>query len=315
MKKKFIWITLSLVLLWSGVQYWPVAVHIRGLTPEEDFSIKMPRRDKKRLEYFFRDVCFLNAWAYTLMGSKPMSIHQYRKPWDAVRYLITHPELKEILQECFWPPGFRKICYLLNPEQLKIKLGWEALNKYARYFPNSRFVLYTYCYEEHEIVVLTLIDKIKLIKVVKDHLGDFQSALKNQSIEPEDLTDNAQLYTFLKTLNQDGMGEAFSGTLLGFGRDNAWLYHKYRETNLAEWPMVSMWADEQDAQLEQINAKILSFKPWDISDLFYPPFACDPLSEETKQLKQIYKNEKEKIIEYYKGKDVVEATLSLLNQK
>jgi hypothetical protein len=40
-------------------------------------------------------------------------------------------------------------------------------------------------------------------------------------------------------------------------------------------------------------------------------FTCDPESEETKQLKSTYRKEREKIIQYFDGKDLVEAALSL----
>jgi len=290
------------------VQYWPVTVHISGSAPEKDLSIRMPFKDKKRLDYFFREVCFLQTWAYTLLGSKPMSTHQYRKPWAAVRSLTHHPHLKDILLGCFWPPRFQEIRYLFTPEQLKIKLGWNTLNKYIHNFPNSRFVLHTYCFEDTEVVVFALIDKIKFIKMIKHHREDFQGALQIQAIEPDALLDNENLYQFIKNLTHEGL----IGTVLGFGRDNAWLFHKYHhKMDSKDNPMVSMWLDEEGVNLEQLNKKTLSFEPWGLSDLFYPRCACDPQLEETKQLKRTYQEEREKIIHYYEGKDVVEATLSL----
>lgn len=311
MKKIFCWLLGALIFVWGGVQYWPVTVYISGSVPEEDITIRMPLKDKNRLDYFFRDVCFLNAWAYTLMGSKPMSIHQYTKPWAAARYLITHPEIKDILLECFWPPNFHEICYFLNPEQLRIKLGWDTLNKYIKKIPSSRFALCTYCSKGKETVCLALIDKIKLVKTVERHLEDFQVVMQGQEIHLEDLLDDKKLYRFIKNLSHDGL----IGTVLGFGRQNAWLFHKYHGMDPQVRPMVSMWFEEQDEQLQQLNQKIISFQPWDLNDLFYPPFACDPQSEETKQLKQTYHEEREKIVKYYEGKDVVEASLSLFNRR
>lgn len=300
----------AIFLAWAAFQYWPVTVHINGDTPEESFSIQMPLKDKRRLEYFFRDVCFLNAWAYTLIGSKPMSIHQYRKPWAAVQYFIYHPELKDILLHCFWPPKFREICFFLSPQQLRIKLGWEALNKYIPYFSNSRFALYTYPSKDYEMVCLAIIDKKKFIKIIERYPEDFQTILQEQAVEPGELLDDTNLYPFVERLNHDGL----IGTVLGFGRENAWLFKKYRELNIEEWPLASPWVEFDDAHLEALNERDRSFSPWDISDLFYPPFACDPDSEETKQLQRTYREEMEKIVKYYEGKDVVEATLSLFTQ-
>jgi hypothetical protein len=309
MKKMLLGFFIPLILFWRAVQYWPVTIHIRGSIPEEDFSIQMPLKDKKRLEFFFREVCFLGVWSYTLIGTKPKSIDQYTKPWAAFWKLAKHPDLKDWLLDCFWPPNFRKIFYLFNPEQLKIKLGWETLNEYFHYFPNSRFALNTYENCDSDIVVISVTNKIQYVKVIKKHCEDFQEILQKLAIQPEDLYENEKLRAFSKSLNHDGL----IGTVLGYGRENAWLYHKYCETDLRQRPMTSPWPEEQLVNLEVMNQKILSFQPWDLSILFYPRFACDPQSEETKQLKQTYQEEREKILKYYEGKDIVEATLNLFN--
>lgn len=312
-KKLIFWIPIFFLLAWMGAQYRPVTIHIRGSTPEKDFSIRMPLKDKKRLEYFFRDVCFLHEWAYTLMGSKPVSVHQYTKPWAAFQYAIKNLNVKNTLVQCFWPPDIYKISYHLNPEQLKGQLGAATLNKYMHYFPDSKFVLYTGCHE-NTLMTLMLVDKIKVIKTVKQHLEDFQPTLKKHGLEPEDLIDKDKLYAFLKYDPDDRNPDLFGGTLFGYGRDNAWLFSKYREMNSEEWPLTTPWPEEEFVNLEHLNQRTLSFQPWDLSDLFYPRFACDPLSEETRRLKQTYREEREKIIEYYQDKDVVEASLNLLNQ-
>ena len=312
MKKKIFWIATASILIWVAIgQYWPVTVHIRGTIPEEDFSIRMPSKDKKRLEFFFREVLFLNTWAYTLMGSKPISSEQYIKPWAVFLKSIKHPDFIDIMIECFIPPNFKKTRSYFTPEQLRMKLGWKTLNKYVSRFPNSRFFLYTSFSKDNETVLLAIIDKIKLIRTVKLYLNDFQAVLKSQAITPEDLIDNIKLRQFMKGLTHVG----FEGTLLGFGRDNAWLYDKCRDENPAEWPMTSAWPEEEIVNLEELNRKTFAYEPWELSDLFYPRFACDPNSEETKQLKQTYRKEREIIVKYYEGKDIVEATLSLFNQK
>ena len=311
MKKLFFWVFAVLILSWEATQYWPVTVRIDDSHSERGFTIRMPRKDKRRLEYFFQNVCFLNTWAYTLMGSKPMSIHQYRTPWAALRYFLFHPEISDILRDCFWPPNFHEICYLLNPEQFKKKRGWETLNKYIHYFPDSRFALYTYPANDNELVCLTIVDKKKFIESVEKNREDFQEILQEQGLEIKDLWHDESLYPLIKNLNHDGL----IGTVLGFGRNNAWLFHKYQDVDWASSPMVSPWAEEDKAQLERLNKKDTSFESWDISDLFYPLFACDPQSDETKELKQIYLEDRRKIIQHYTGRDVVEATLSLFNQK
>ncbi len=299
------------VLGWWTIQYWPVTVEVRSITSEEVITIRMPLKDKRRLEFFFREVCFLNVWAYTLLGNKPMSLDQYTKPWYAFRNSFKNLDFNDTLKECIWPPDFQRICYELTPKELKIKLGLEALNKYLQYFPNSRFFLFTRYRNGNEIVDFRLVDKIKVIETVKNNFKDFQNVLLNLKITPEDLLQKEIMQIFLENLKHDGL----LGTLLGFGRDNAWLFSKYHGMDPLKRPMVSAWPEEELINLDQLNLRTQSFQSWELSDLFYPRFACDPDSGETKRLKQIYREEREKIIEYYTGKDIVEATLSLFNQQ
>lgn len=309
MKKIFFWAFALLVLIYTAIQHWPVTLHVNGATSEEDFLIQMPLKDKKRLDYFFRNVCFLNAWAYTIIGSKPVSIHHYTKPLAAIKKAIKHLNINYVLFGLLWPPNFREACYLFNPEQMRMKLGCDTLIKYIDHFPKSRFSFFNY-FSDNNTVFFAFVDKVKLITVVKQHVEDFQEVLQSLGIDPEELYDNENLHQFFKGLNSDGL----YGIVLGFGRDNAWLFEKYSRVDLQDSPMMSMWPEEDEAWLEKINKKDLSFQAWDSSDLFYPCFACDPESEETRQLRQTYREEREKIIAYYEGKDVVEATLSLLSQ-
>jgi len=120
---------------------------------------------------------------------------------------------------------------------------------------------------------------------------------------------NKNLCLFVKSLE----GDSLNGFVLGFGKNNTALYQKSSEMNLPDWPMVSMRVDEDDKQLKRLHEKELTFQSWDTSDLIYPYFACNPESEETKLLRQTYREKRGKIIGYFKGKNVVEATLSLFN--
>jgi len=311
MKQLSIWILVLSLLTWQGILYWPVTIHIRSADSQKSFSIRMPLKDKQRLDFFFREVCFLNVWAYTLLGSKPSSVDQYTKPWNAFLNGIQNPDFFGILRLCFWPPNFGRICYLLTPHQLKIKLGWETLNKYFHYFTNSRFFLYADYSNDRETMILNVVNKHELVAVVKQHLEDFQDVLTSHGIKVEELIENEKILAFMKCLQHEG----FSGTLLGYGRDNAWLYYKYRQINPLEWPMVSAWQEEELVNLERLNQRTAAFQPWELSDVFYPRFSCDPQSEETKQLKATYRAEREKIIQYFEDKDLVEAGLSLFTQE
>lgn len=309
--KKRLFLIIALVFYFSTA-YWPITIRIESSCSEPQILIRMPFKDKRRLEYFFRDACFVNAWAYTMMGSKPMSTFQYTEPFAQVKKAFKHPRLKDFILDAFWPPNIREICWLFNPEQLKVKRGWEILNKYYKlYFPQSNLALFAS--HGKETTGLLIVNKNNLIKVVSEHLSDFEDVLQSQGITPEQLSNNENLDIFLKGLNEED--ECIRGTILGFGRNNAWLYDQYSKMTVQEFPLVPMWPDEYEEWIESINKKEASFESWNFSDLFYPYFVCDPDSEETKKLKLTYLEDREKIIQHYSGKDVVEATLSLFNQK
>jgi hypothetical protein len=143
---------------------------------------------------------------------------------------------------------------------------------------------------------------------VEKYRKDFQGVLQDLEIEPNDLIQPSKLKIFLKELKHDSL----IGTVLGFGRDNAYLFSQYIDADPETRFLTTAWPEEEIKHLEQLNEKILPMKPWEISDLFFPRFVCDLDSEETKQLQRLYREEKERIIGYYQGKDPVEATLSLI---
>lgn len=270
----------------------------------------MPLKDKRRLDYLFREVCFRNAWAYTLLGSKPMSIHQYTKPSAALWQMISNPEFIEVLTQCLWPPDISALINLLNPEQLRIKNGWKTLEKYSKKLSITRFFLFTSISSDNKTVVLGLVDKVKLVDTVLRYKEDFQDLLEVSQVEPKELLDDIKLNTFLKAIHDDQS----IGTLLGFGRNNALLFNKYRvmKVDPKDRPMVGIWQELENEHLEKVAQKNQSTKSWCLFDLFYPTFVCDPHSEETAKLKETYRKEREGIITYYQEKDIVEGTLSLL---
>jgi hypothetical protein len=170
--------------------------------------------------------------------------------------------------------------------------------------------LYELNRSDQEVVGFRLVDKKKVVQIVRLHREDFQELLQIQSIEPEDLFDYKKMGTFLSNVKHEGL----IGTLLGFGRNNAWLFATYKGIDPKERPMISAWPEEELVNLEQLNQRTFAFQSWQLSDLFYPRFACDPKSEETQQLKQSYRKERDAIIAYFEGKDLVESVLSLFNQ-
>ncbi len=305
------------MLGWIAFDYWPVTVHV-GHKPKQ-FSIQMPRKDKRKLEFFFREMCFLEGWAYTLWGSKPVSIDNYTEPKEVIRQNLKYDTLKTKILGCFWPPNWGIICYVCNPTQLKIKNGWNTLNKYSYLVDKSQFALFSDCCD-NATVSMTLVNKTALHNIVSIHFKEFQPTLEKLSMDLDSLSDSQKLDTFLL---ETSLHDNLIGILLGYGKDNAHLFNEnkiHAETQQfsnesTPWPMSSAWPEEEMENLDHLNQKIFTFKQWDLDDLFYPRFVCDLQSQESQHLKHKYREDRAKILEYYRGKDVVEASLTLLIAK
>jgi hypothetical protein len=99
------------------------------------------------------------------------------------------------------------------------------------------------------------------------------------------------------------------GIVLGYGRDNSWGFLKSVEK---KEPLGCVW-DEVNTKYEGIRTRLGAI---DIEGCLAlescPSFAGIPDSEESLMLKKEYLLTRQKVIDYYKGKDFLEATLSLL---
>jgi hypothetical protein len=100
------------------------------------------------------------------------------------------------------------------------------------------------------------------------------------------------------------------GIILGFGRNNA----AYFQERQSMYPTVNMaiWDDEIIMPILRKQAnKFFSFSQYDIEDMLLPMFVGYPDSEESQALKKEYWDVRNKLINYYHGKDFLEATLNL----
>jgi|JI10StandDraft_1071094.scaffolds.fasta_scaffold05214_12 hypothetical protein len=233
----------------------------------QSLSIGLPLRDKKRLEYFFRKLILYDDFGYTLLGNKPVSLSAYR--------------------QFSFSSDLIGIYSALLPPNIKMKLGWKAWKKYECYFNLKRFALWE---EESPWIkngsIILLANKEKFAEVYHQYQEDFQRVGSHV-----DLNRVHETPLMIKQLNGH---EGLIGTILGYGRTNAWLYHSHDKCS--EVP--SLWEKE----IEEGMTKQLG----------YPEFIADVHSNETKCLKEDYKKTREVILHTYEGKDFLETTLSLL---
>jgi hypothetical protein len=262
-----------------------------------DHVITMPLKDKKNLEYLVKDEFIFNYLSYTLFNAKPMSMGCYRKPF-------------------FITTDWRRFLSSIFPHNLRLYRAWKTWQKYQHHFSQSRFLILVdenppwgkNASSNKPVVAILLINKKKFEETVDLHLKDFQIVLKRENISGASLLSEAKDKSLLGDilLHHEGL----IGTLFGFGRNNSWLFEEREHGKPVS--LTSLWDDEVYASLQIPRSWWwLGTLPDDISQfLGYPGCMVDPNSEETKTIKQRFLDTRQKIIEFYKGKDFLETTLS-----
>ena len=193
---------------------------------------------KELFDYFF----FFEDFAYTLFGTKPMSI------------------------------GF------LRPQSSAYN-GWKAWQKIFPPRLSKKYILRKYQRDDREFILLANLDAIERIY------------LQNQSQFDRRFQGRMNLETLILCLKEDSplfqelvQDHLLLGILLGYGVHNAELF-------------------EYNYNLEKENRVPLQFFSKNSTPIFYSfsavmplNFACDPSTEETKELKKRYQAERESIL-------------------
>ena len=289
-------IGLGCVALWQVYENQKVEVRVPG---REDIVCSMPLKDKKNLESLFYDLFIQDVGAYTLFGDKPMFMGSYFDP--------------------FITSGLGDFFTSILPCNVSTANGWKVWQKYKHQFPTSKFLIWEepnpFWEKPHSCVALFLVHKEQFRETVNTYLEDFKLILNRDELSSEELLLESEGKSLFKEVLK--MHNGLIGTLFGFGRENAWLFEARDHGN--EVPLTSFW-DEKERKSLKNNSPLREFM-WTYmgicsnstsEGLGCPNFAADQNSLETQRLKITFLETREKIINYYKGKDLVEATLALL---
>jgi|GEM_PF-6812244 hypothetical protein len=275
-------ILLGVLFLWAAREIYlcsDIEVSV-GSFHDSPTAICMSRREAKRLEYFFQQIIIKEPFAYTLAGTKPASIY-----------------------------GFENRFTILSPSNVRFVLGWKTFEKYKRYFDSEKID----CWVEKNWIeagakdLLVIVDRGKLNEIFLNNTNFKQN--------PQILTSRP---LFAKGLQKH---DALIGIALGYGKKNAWLYHN-KFYDYANWTLEQkldvsnklplIWDREViEKQAKKIWFKSLMFQSLTAEDIGIPSFVGDPFSEESLQLKQDYLLARKKIIQYYKNRNFLEASLNL----
>ncbi|MCP5505727.1 MAG: hypothetical protein H7A38_02460 [Chlamydiales bacterium] len=250
----------------------------------------MPEKDKKCLEKFFRCLILEDGMGYTLLGKKPVSLGAYQ-------YLSTGINLENLYA-------------VLLPENRKLQKGWRIWSKYRHHFENPNFSIWVEQspWIENSKIIL-LVNRKSFNRIVQKHASDFR-----EIIEVSNLTGILDEKTMRPLFKLGLKGhEGLIGTLLGYGRNNAWLF--YQRDQGKDVHLSSAWENnlENYTIMSMIKNYLFSKRRNDLSiQLNYPSFVANLDSEETESLKNEYEETRQRILDHYRGKDFLETTLSLL---
>lgn len=258
--------------------------------------ITLPVKDKKRLEYLFRELVDHDCFAYTLIGDKPMSLGAYLDPFSSLNVSL--------------------IFQSLTPRNLQMYFAWKTWLKYQRFFAEIDYMLWA---EPNPWIeggkLIIFVNKKNMNALVHEYEEDFQNVLHIQNLDGEQLLLQIKNRPFFSDTLK--CHEALIGMLLGYGRINAWLF--WNKMQGEKVLISSVWEQEiQDRALEKLTFWNLLFENQKTelsSTMFYPTFMGDPASQETEQIKALFRGNRDRIIEYYKNKDFLESTLALLSDE
>jgi hypothetical protein len=253
---------------------------------------QMSSEERDYLATFLHILLFSDNFAYLLFGSKPIAIAGFEK---LSRFTISH--------------DYRSA---LN---LKIIKGFELLKKNQYLFSCSNIIVY-FDEDESNLFIL-MINKKNLLKTLEESIDDFRQVLGSETTVKSLFTRIIGGEEYLADVIKNH--EALLGILLGYGRNNAWLFHEYgticRRLSRFEPPM------KGDSLLEkrfnEINQKTGGFSE-DFQECKYilkspyislPHFMADFNSLETKKLKESYEKERENMKKLFAKQNYVEATL------
>jgi len=250
-------------------------------------TLTISKKDKNRL-YNLMSILFADdSFAYVILGSKPMSWSGYLKPFPFHGWQLFYDSLSK------YNRNFRE--------------GWKTWLKYRHLFP-SESIWSEISDDSPNHVSVLIVNNKRFKEVVSENQKDFEMIMHKEIIDGDIILQEAKHRPLISTILKHN--QALFGILLGYGRDNSWNFFKACENH-----QKLGWVWEDGNYPKSIDMTV-DAKPTYIETLLSlyscPSFAGDPFSKESLDLKKEYLFTREKILNYYKGKDFLEATLTLI---
>lgn len=248
-------------------------------------TIGMSREDRDRLFQLMQKLFAQDSFAYTVFGSKPVSWETFQSPFPLSSWAV--------------------FLNSFGAHSRTLRSGWETWQKYQHLFPLANIWSESpKCRPGYTSILIVNEDLFN--EVVNSNKRDFEKVLRRKIVDGVGLLREAESQSLMNDVLEGHQG--LMGIVLGYGRDNSW---KFLECCTTRIPVGCVWADDDDPMPEFVDSD-MTFTDYCLLVYSCPSFAGDPNSAESLALKEKYLSTKQEIINYYKGKDFLEATLSLL---
>jgi hypothetical protein len=187
--------------------------------------------------------------------------------------------------------------------------GWRVWEKHRHCFDSGRLRFWR---EKspwvNGVFCLIIADTNRCDEIIMQHAADFQNVVGQGIIHDKALFQEIDKTPFLQNTLQKH--DALIGILLGFGRENAWLYHEKNKN--PQFVKISLsWGPVMEQKRSNWFWKYCGLQTPEVSDMLLPVFVGDPDSEESQRLREEYSVASRQIKKFYKKRDFLSATLSL----
>lgn len=249
-------------------------------------TLIMPIKDRKRLSDLMQKLFAENSFAYTILGSKPVSWETYQNPLPL--------------------SNWTNLCVSFSKHSRTIRFGWKTWEKYQNLFPSAHlWAENPKCHPGSTSILI--VNEERFNDVVNKNMSDFQEVLRREIVDGFQLIREAKNHSFINDILEGH--QALIGTVLGYGRDNSWQFLEGCKNHKSiGW----VWGEEDGFFAEGSAHSNLTSTDYYLSLYSCPSFAGDPNSAESLALKTDYLLTRQKVMDFYKDKDFLEATLSLL---
>lgn len=274
----------------TSQQKSPVPSHSFSLTDEERIS----------LMEFFRDLLFDDAGAYTLFGTKPVSIsfieehltEQERAEWKAYYESLSEEEKSKTV---------------IIKRRYDFSANFQKWKEIKHRFPIRQYLFGMFRLDE-KTELLFFVNIEMTIRTLLRYYEDFRRVLGFE-FDPFQVVfevENRDSAFWNKIAKH---GHALIGIILGYGRDNAWFF---------EWEVKYKKAQNQMGDfIRSLPSTVYEMQNIDYPDpqhFILPIFGSYGLYPNDKQLFEQYKKEQKQIKALYRGRDEVDVALEWLTR-